>query len=727
MGIRTSDLTTRLPFPLFLQAKNSDVTVFVLEAKSEPVKLVDDSIKDGDKEIPIKRFAMKAYTGGPVNLDQLDFPVFFDLATMKAASSVPVLFKHDPESIVGHGEKVSILPTGVDAIGVISGVGDRAEEVKKTAANGYPWQLSIGLHSPRIIFLKAGETVKVNGRNAVGPCYIAYDGTVREISFVSLGADPNTRATLLAAFPTPGATPMTFEQWLASLKIDPATLDEGAKASLLAAFNAWLATQNQPANGNANAGANPNAVAANATGTNVLNANGATGGVANATGGAINVDEILNQLRTSTVSEFKRIDRIKVLAAQYNDPIDVQTKQKISIQAIEGNWTEEKAELAMLRAARPNPGASAGSGGNSFNGKILQAAMAVAGKSKQVEKRFDDQTLQAAHTRYKGRLGLQEFLLEAAYASGYTGGRNFKSDLREILKAAFSTFEVPQILANNTNQFLLEGFNGVDDAWRQLAKITSVSDFKEQTSYRGVGSFTFEQVAADGLIPHGTMDEMDYGNKVDTFAKMFGITRQDIINDNLGVFSDVPRQLGRGGAIKLNRAFWVEFLNNAAFFSVGNGNLTTGALAIAGLTTLFTAYSKLKGPDGEFLLSSLKSLVVPTELLPLAEQLRTTTTVTNGTAAALPNSNPWANKFQTITSPYLSDPSIPGSSATAYYGLADPNDIPVIEVAFLDGQETPIVETADVDFNRLGIQMRGYFDFGVRKQEYRGGVKSTGV
>ncbi len=43
--------------------------------------------------------------------------------------------------------------------------------------------------------------------------------------------------------------------------------------------------------------------------------------------------------------------------------------------------------------------------------------------------------------------------------------------------------------------------------------------------------------------------------------------------------------------------------------------------------------------------------------------------------------------------------------------------MPVIEVAFLNGQQMPTVESADADFNTLGIQMRGYHDFGVAKQE----------
>ena len=42
------------------------------------------------------------------------------------------------------------------------------------------------------------------------------------------------------------------------------------------------------------------------------------------------------------------------------------------------------------------------------------------------------------------------------------------------------------------------------------------------------------------------------------------------------------------------------------------------------------------------------------------------------------------------------------------------------------GQESPTIETAEADFNTLGVQMRGYRDFGVALQDPRGGLKVKG-
>ncbi|OHB82969.1 MAG: hypothetical protein A2V98_07455 [Planctomycetes bacterium RBG_16_64_12] len=75
---------------------------------------------------------------------------------------------------------------------------------------------------------------------------------------------------------------------------------------------------------------------------------------------------------------------------------------------------------------------------------------------------------------------------------------------------------------------------------------------------------------------------------------------------------------------------------------------------------------------------------------------------------------------------YLSNSQYTGYSSKAWYLLSDPNDLPVIEVAFLNGQESPTIETADADFNVLGIKLRGYHDLGCALQDPRAGIRAKG-
>jgi hypothetical protein len=120
-------------------------------------------------------------------------------------------------------------------------------------------------------------------------------------------------------------------------------------------------------------------------------------------------------------------------------------------------------------------------------------------------------------------------------------------------------------------------------------------------------------------------------------------------------------------------------------------------------------------------------LLVPTALSAVATQLNKSLELRDTTAnTKFPVANPHQGKFRTEVSRYLSNARYTGNSAKAWHLLADPNDLPVIEVAFLNGQESPTIETAEADFSVLGIQMRGYHDFGVALQDPRGGVKATG-
>ena len=98
------------------------------------------------------------------------------------------------------------------------------------------------------------------------------------------------------------------------------------------------------------------------------------------------------------------------------------------------------------------------------NGTVLEAACLLTAKAAAVETLFDEPTLDAAQRRFRGGIGLQELLLEAAWANGYTG-RNFRDSravlrfaFRPELEAGFSTIDIGGILSNVANKFLLEGF-----------------------------------------------------------------------------------------------------------------------------------------------------------------------------------------------------------------------------------------------------------------------------
>ena len=84
-----------------------------------------------------------------------------------------------------------------------------------------------------------------------------------------------------------------------------------------------------------------------------------------------------------------------------------------------------------------------------------------------------------------------------------------------------------------------------------------------------------------------------------------------------------------------------------------------------------------------------------------------------GENATRGNVNVFAGRFQVVPSSYL-------TAAATWWLVANPAELPCMEVAFLNGQRLPTVQQADADFNQLGIQVRGHFSYGVAKAESRG-------
>jgi hypothetical protein len=59
--------------------------------------------------------------------------------------------------------------------------------------------------------------------------------------------------------------------------------------------------------------------------------------------------------------------------------------------------------------------------------------------------------------------------------------------------------------------------------------------------------------------------------------------------------------------------------------------------------------------------------------------------------------------------------------------FGSPADVAAFGVAYLNGIENPTIESGPADFDTLGLQWRGFLDFGVCQLDPKGGVKSKGA
>ena len=436
--------------------------------------------------------------------------------------------------------------------------------------------------------------------------------------------------------------------------------------------------------------------------------------------------------------DAERVQAITDIALQKCEqrPFDIDAIKSLAEQAIEGKWTVDKFRLELLEATLPKEHTVfSARPDRRISNKVLEAALCMTGRLEGHEKMFDDQTLQTAHDEFRRGIGLNQLILVCAEANGYNTKHSREVTVEaqraafgmltptKIQATQFSTINISTILSNVANKYLREGWMAVDQTPMNIAAIRPVRDFKQITTVSLTGDLRFRELSATGEIQHGTVGEETYNNQADTYARMLAITRQDIFNDDVSALTSAPRRLGRGGMLQLNNIFWSVFLNNAAFFTAPRNNLLAGtALGLAGLGTAEVAFMSQTDPDGLPLGVQPSILLVPTALHATALTLMTSEKVKGATDA--PDANIWRGRFNVESSPYMHNTAYTGASATAWYLLANPAEMPVIEIAALNGNVMPVVETADADFNVLGIQMRGYSDVGVALQEYRGGVRA---
>ncbi len=666
-----------------------------------PVEVTLEAGDAGDAKPALVHVA--AYSGGLMTVAGFG-PLVIDIEGIESPERVPLLADHENRINAVLGSGTPARGDGRLAVeGTLSRTNELALRVIELHRDGVPLQASVGAEPLETERIAKGKQVVVNGRTIraeASSFLLVRRSRLKHVAIVPNGADGSTSVNIAAAAAATKEINMEFAQWIEAQGFAAADLDEKQTSSLQAMFDAQAGGTNRPG----------------------------------ATAGKDVAATAVADLRAELAAETARVATIrKVCGGKHAD---------IEAQAIGEGWDANRTELEVMRQDRPKaPAIHAGGDGSLVSAEVIEAALCGTLNTPGREKLFSEKTLEAADKKYR-QLGLQELILMAAHAGGYTGRTTITRDsLPEIFRAAFtpinaafSTLLLPGIFSNVANKELLAGFMEEDQSWREVSVTRTVSDFKTVTSYRLLDDMEYEELAPDGEIKHGKLSEESYTRQARTYAKMFSLTRVAIINDDLGAFEDLRTRLGAGAARNFNSVFWARFINNSSFFTSQRGNYITGndsALDVdgTGLQKGILAFRKLKSPDGKRLGGIPSILLVPPELQFIAQRLFQSTTVNTGgssTKDMVPNDNIHAGKYRPVVVDWLSDTSFTGNSAKAWYLLRSPSILAPVVVSFLDGIQTPTVDVAEADFNQLGVQFRGYHDFGVDFAEYLAGIKSKG-
>jgi hypothetical protein len=667
---------------------------------------IEAAAKDGDKSLP-PAFIAEFYTGGALEIDGWDLPVVVDLAGLEESKVLVANLDHDSTKRVGN---FAVANDGKSLVakGTASARTPARDEVVGSAEDGYQWQASLEVRPREVEAIKKGQSVEVNGQSFNGPLYITRKGVLKGFAFVSHGADDNTSATIAASAASSKEQNMKAEvkAWVESLGLKAEDLTDEQVANFTADYEGREGKRT-PKVIEGSSPAEKRKIEAKRR---------------------IDINELADQWMAKREGDLQWIEAVEEMR-------DHAIEAKQSLQEFRSDLLEASLPLAHTVNTRRTD--------RSLSNRVLMAAICQAGALSTVEKDFTDQELQLAHDRFPHGISLGQLFILAAEANGYRGttGGQVTTEIQRaafgqsgpmIRASGFSTIDIANVVAATANKFLHEGWMHVDQTPLRIARIKPVRNFHQHTTVSLTGALQFEKLGSAGEIKHGTLDDLTYTNQADTYGAMLAITRKDIINDDLGALTAVPRRLGRGGALKLNDIFWARFLAlvSESFFASGKSNINTGVadMTLGGLEATETIFMNQTDPDGKPVGFMPRILLVPTALKAKAAALMADQpgVFITGKDAVLPAANVYAGRFRVESSPYISNSSYTGNTAVGWWMLADPNDEAVIEIAALNGRVEPVVDTADADFNTLGVQMRGYCDIGVKEQEYRAGVYADG-
>ena len=428
------------------------------------------------------------------------------------------------------------------------------------------------------------------------------------------------------------------------------------------------------------------------------------------------LEKTVEQVRAEAAAEAKRINGIRAACAGRFGEIEAK--------AIEEGWDVDQTKLEVLRAGRPTSPVHGDE--TPADGRVLEAAiLAHMGCERLAEKMLGPQAAQWA--RDLRATNLVDLCRAALRIEGIEAplGRD------GLIRAALSTMSLPTALGDAANKVLMESYSESPATWQAFAAVKSANDFKEHTGLRPTQTGELEQVAPGGEFKSGSIAEATYKYQVDTFGKVIGIDRRDIINDDLSLFDDTARSLGRSAMRAVSDLVYKVLLANAdSFFAAGHGNYDEGAgtaLSQAALATGVTKMMSQRDGEGRDLDIRPKVLLVPPELGQTGKELLQSDFIQRAN-----NDTPTGNALKNIVTlevePRLSNSvRFTGTSAKAWYLFASPQDAALI-VAFLQGKQAPTVEFFgfDADPNVLAAHWRVFFDFGCALAEYRAAYRAKG-
>ena len=288
-----------------------------------------------------------------------------------------------------------------------------------------------------------------------------------------------------------------------------------------------------------------------------------------------------------------------------------------------------------------------------------------------------------------------------------------------------TTYDFPKLLSAVSGKTLRTEYELAPGSFELWTHPTTAQDFKPLRRQMISSAPGLVKVPEGAEYQYGTFGESEEVYAVATHGRMFKITRQAIINDDLGAFTRIPRAFAASAKRHINASVYAILTSNPnmsdgkALFHSDHGNLagSTADPAIASLSAARTAMRRQEGLKGEILNIAPRFLIAPASLETVSDQLLNTMIGLEATEGAGAR-NPFYQKLDLVV-----EPALDNATGIPWFIACDPRLCDTIEIAYLHGQRTPYLETRD-GWTVDGVEFKARIDYGCKAIDWRGLYKT---
>lgn len=299
-------------------------------------------------------------------------------------------------------------------------------------------------------------------------------------------------------------------------------------------------------------------------------------------------------------------------------------------------------------------------------------------------------------------------------------------DRLQMVSRAFTnaTSDFPNVLADIAHKSALKGYEEQEESFEVWTVDGVLTDYK-QAKRVDTGLFpALAEVPEGAEYKSATMADRGEPIQLATYGRIFSITRQAIINDDINVFTRVPMKMGRAARRTIGNLVYAVLTSNqtlsdgVALFHASHNNLaSTAGVNTSSVDALRVLMAK-QTDNSAALNIRPRYMIVPVALEGIAKTVATSqfqvgAATTNNT---IPNSV--MGTFEVV-----SDARLDADDPAAWYMAADPNAFDTLEVAYLDGRKEPFLDQQE-GWNIDGTSFKVRIDAGVAPLDFRGLAKT---